>query len=139
MQSIYQNIGPLSISQFISPCVCPCVCPSVHFLWYRLNIFFPPLAKVGCPTFLGIRNPWVKQLKEMVSDLKTFTNKGCKIARQFFFLFQAEFCFIEQDFFYLCFSLRLTVFLPPLPKVQCPKFLDFWNHWGKLMERSGLK
>ena len=25
------------------------------------------------------------------------------------------------------FSLRLTVFLPPLPEVQCPNFLDFRN------------
>ena len=37
------------------------------------------------------------------------------------------------------FSLRLTVFLPPLPKVQCPNFLDFRNPWGKVMERSGLR
>ena len=37
------------------------------------------------------------------------------------------------------FSLRLTVFLPQLPEVQCPNFLDFWNLWGKVMERSGLR
>ena len=36
------------------------------------------------------------------------------------------------------FSLRLTVFLPPFPEVQCPKFLDIQNLWGKVMERSGL-
>ena len=35
-------------------------------------------------------------------------------------------------------SLRLNVFLPPLPEVQCPIFLDFWNPWKKVMERSGL-
>ena len=29
------------------------------------------------------------------------------------------------------FSLRLTVFLPPLPEVWCPNVLDFWNPWGK--------
>ena len=33
---------------------------------------------------------------------------------------------------------RLTVFLPPLPKVGCPKFLEIRNPWGKVMERSGL-
>ena len=36
------------------------------------------------------------------------------------------------------FSLRLTLFLPPLPEVKCPNFLDFWNPWGKVMERNGL-
>jgi hypothetical protein len=33
---------------------------------------------------------------------------------------------------------RLTVFLPPLPKVGCPIFLKIRNPWGKVMERSGL-
>ena len=37
------------------------------------------------------------------------------------------------------FSLRLTVFLPPLPKVLCLNFLDIRNPWGKVMERSGLR
>ena len=34
---------------------------------------------------------------------------------------------------------RLNVFLPPLPEVGCPIFLEIWNPWGKVMERSGLK
>ena len=33
---------------------------------------------------------------------------------------------------------RLNVFLPPLPKVGCPIFLEIWNPWGKVMVRSGL-
>ena len=33
---------------------------------------------------------------------------------------------------------RLTVFLPPLPEVGCPIFLEILNPWGKVMERSGL-
>ena len=33
---------------------------------------------------------------------------------------------------------RLNVFLPPLPKVRCPIFLEIQNPWGKVMERSGL-
>ena len=37
------------------------------------------------------------------------------------------------------FSLRLTVFLPPLLKVQCLNLLDIRNPWGKVMERSGLR
>ena len=34
---------------------------------------------------------------------------------------------------------RLTVFLPPLPEVGCPIFLETRNPWGKVMERSGLR
>ena len=33
---------------------------------------------------------------------------------------------------------RLTLFLPPLPKVRCPIILEIRNPWGKVMERSGL-
>ena len=36
-------------------------------------------------------------------------------------------------------SYRLTVFLPPLPKVGCLIFLEIRNPWGKVMERSGLR
>ena len=34
---------------------------------------------------------------------------------------------------------RLNVFLPPLPEVGCPIFLEIRNPWGKVMERSGLR
>ena len=34
---------------------------------------------------------------------------------------------------------RLTVFLPPLPEVGCPTFLEIRNPGGKVMERSGLR
>ena len=44
-------------------------------------------------------------------------------------------CALLSSIFIL--SLRLTVFLFPLPEVQCPKFLDFRNPWGKVMERKG--
>ena len=30
------------------------------------------------------------------------------------------------------------VFLPPLPEVGCPIFLEIRDPWGKVMERSGL-
>ena len=33
---------------------------------------------------------------------------------------------------------RLNGFLPPLPEVGCPIFLEIRNPWGKVMERSGL-
>ena len=33
----------------------------------------------------------------------------------------------------------LNVFLPPLPEVGCPIFLEIRNALGKVMERSGLR
>ena len=33
----------------------------------------------------------------------------------------------------------LRPILPPLPEVGCPKFLELWNPWGKVLERSGLR
>ena len=138
----------------------------------------------------------------MVSDLKTFTNKRCKIATQNPNCFFANFALLSRIFFLLVFftscnrlfaptswsqmsklfwfaeSLRkinekkwsqigklllkkgaklprwkkffffyrfyficllcLSVFLPPFPKVQSPNFLDFWNPWRQVRERSGL-
>ena len=38
------------------------------------------------------------------------------------------------DFLRYC----LNIFMPPLPEVGCPKFLEIRNPWGKVMERSGL-
>ena len=41
----------------------------------------------------------------------------------------------------VCSLLRycLNAFFPPLPKVGCPKFLEIWSPWGKIMERSGMR
>ena len=48
-------------------------------------------------------------MERVVSDLKTLAHKGCEIgaAKQ-----------VVTDFFFFICSLRLNVFLPPLPKVQ---------------------
>ena len=77
-------------------------------------------------------------MKKVVSDSKTFTNKGCKIAVQKNY-FWGTFTLLSRIFWYWCFSLLLTLFLPPLPEVQCANFLEFWNPWGKVIERSGLR
>jgi hypothetical protein len=48
----------------------------------------------------------------------------------------------KKKFFLSLFSLlryRLLVFLPPLPKVGCPIFLEIQNPWGRVMEKSGLR
>ena len=34
---------------------------------------------------------------------------------------------------------RLNVFLPSLPKVRFPIFLEIQNHWGKVIGRSGIR
>ena len=41
----------------------------------------------------------------------------------------------------VCSLLRyhLNVFLPPLPEVWCPIFLEIRNPWGKVTKRSGLR
>ena len=50
-----------------------------------------------------------------------------------------EFGLTEQDFLVLVFLSPFNGLFPPLPEVQCPNFLDFWNPLGKVMERSGLR
>ena len=45
----------------------------------------------------------------------------------------------EQVFLVLVFLTPFNGILPPLPEVKCANFLDFWNPWGKVMERNGLR
>jgi hypothetical protein len=48
----------------------------------------------------------------------------------------------KKVFFSHFFSLlryRLTVFLPPLPEVGCPIFLEIQNPWGKEIKRRSLR
>ena len=61
----------------------------------------------------------------MISDLKTFAHKGCKFVT-------AEKVFYG---FFLSFVTLFKRFLPTLPKVQCPNFLNF----GILGEKYGKK
>ena len=56
---------------------CASVRPSVHLfvcslLRYRLNVFLPPLPKVGCPIFLKVQNPWGKSYGKKWSQIGTF-------------------------------------------------------------------
>ena len=75
----------------------------------------------------------------MVSGLKTFTNKGCKITEKIRKEKMDEYCLTEQDLLVLVFLTPFSGLLPPFPKVQCANFLDFQNPWGKVMERSSLR
>ena len=91
-------------------------------------------------------------MKEGVSDLKTFTNKGCKIATKKKVSFWTNFALLSRFFCYRCFSLCLTVFLTPLCKVQCPmsKLFRFseslekskgkkWSQISKLLLKKSVK
>ena len=66
----------------------------------------------------------------MVSDMNIFVSKLSKIAAQKKKVFSSLFSLLRY---------RLTVFLPPLPEVTCPIFLEIRNPWGKVMEKSGLR
>ena len=109
--------GPmLSISQNVRLCVC-------SLLRYRLTVFLPPLPEVGS------QNPWGKVMER--SGLRYehifFFNCLKSPRKKKFFLH-----------FFLLLRYRLTVFLPPLPEVGCPIFLEIQNPWGKVIKRSGL-
>ena len=44
--------------------------------------------------------------------------------------------FFSLTFF--TFEVPFNGFVPPLPEIRCPIFLEIQNPWGKVMERSGL-
>ena len=132
--ALWANAFYKSICPSVRLSVCLCVCLSVcSLLRYHLTVFLPPLPEVRCPIFLQIRNPWGKVmsrsgLRYEHCCLKTVENRVTK--KSFF-----------SPLFSLFFNLRsfLTVFLPPLPEVGYPIFLEIRNPWGKVMERSGLR
>ena len=53
----------------------------------------------------------------------------------FFLEVEMSVCLFVCLFVHHTFSLRLTVFLPPLTKVQCHNFLDIWNPWEKVYKK----
>ena len=124
MLSISRNVCP-SVRLYVCPSVCVCVC---SLLRYRLPVFLPPL-----PIFLEIRNPWGKSNGKKWSQIRTFLFENFLKSprkKKFFSLLFSVF-FVFRSF--------LTVFLPPLPDVRCPIFLEIRNSWGKVIERSGLR
>ena len=84
------------------------------------------------------------QMSNIFRDSKSLgKSNGKKMSQIWTFLY--ENCLKSPrkiKFFSSLFSLlryRLTFFLPPLPEVGCPIFLEIRNPWGKVMERSGLR
>ena len=119
----------MSVCVFVRLSVCLSVC--VFTFEVPFNGLLPPLPKVGCPVFLKIQNPWGKVVERSGLRYEHFCLKIIKNCR-------AKNKFFSSHFFSLL-RYRLTVFLPPFPKVGSPIFLEIRNPWGKVMERSGLR
>ena len=120
-------------------CVRLCIRVSVcSLLRQRLNIFLPPLPEIECPKVLEIRNSWGKVMERRCLRFEFLPIQGVRSLRKKKFIFGQILLYLAGFCWYWCFSLRLTVFLPPLPNIHCPNFLDFRNPLGKVMERNGL-
>ena len=139
--SKHRPSGPmLSISRNVRLSVCPCVrvsaCPCVcSLLRYHLAVFLPPLPEVGCPICLEIQNPWGKVMERSGLRYERFCLKIVenRRAKKVFFLHFFHF------FIFFGFWSFLTGFLPPLPEIGCPIFLEIRNLWGKVIERIGFR
>ena len=97
---IFKALAQRAVNWFVHMFVCLCFCLSVclsvcSLLRYRLNVFSPPLSKVGCPKVLKIWNPGKSYGKVWFHIWKLLVIKSvkshCKI-----FLFWGEF-WKDQD------------------------------------------
>ena len=119
--------------------ICPYVCPSVR-LSVRLSVC---LFTFEVP-FNGLFAPSSRsRMSNIFRDSESLGKSNGKKWSQIwnFFFENCQKSPRKKKFFFLTFftlRYRLMVFLPPLPEVGCPIFLEIWNPWGKLMERSGL-
>ena len=133
---------------------CPSMCPSVCLsfclsvcLSVYLFTFEVPFKCLFAPIFQS----WISKVfrdsvflgksngKKWSQIWKLLLIKGVKLPRQKKFVLGRTLPYWAGFFCHWCFSLCLTVFWSPLPKVQCQNFLDFLNPWGKVMERSCLR
>ena len=127
--------GPmLSISQFVRPSVCLYVC--LFTFEIPFNSLFAPTSQSRMSNIFTDSESLGKSNGKKWSRIWTFLFENCQKSRHkkkknspFFSLF----------FDLLRFLVLLTVFLPPLPEVEYPIFLEIRNPWGKVMERSGLR
>ena len=88
--------------------------------WSRISNIFRDSESLG------------KSIGKKWSQIWTFLFKNClKSPRKKKFF---------SSLFSVFFGFRsfLMVFFLPLPEVGCPIFLEIWNPWGKVLERSGL-
>ena len=111
--------------------ICPSVCPSVR-VSVCLFTFEVPFTGLFAPTSRS-------RISNIFRDSESLgKSNGKKWSQIWTFLFKN--C-LKSPLFSVFFGFLsfLTVFLPPLPEVGCPIFLEIQNPWGKVMERSGLR
>ena len=109
-----KNRPILSIHQNVRMFVCLSVCLS-HFLT-PLNNLFAPTSQSLMSKLFKYKESLGKSNRKKFSQIWNFLLK----------------------IVFIC-SPHLHIFLPPLPEVQSPNFLDFWNPLGKKIERWGLR
>ena len=119
--------------------VCPCVRVSVCLFTFEVpfNGLFAPTSRSRMSNIFRDSESLGKSNGKKWSEIWTFLFENCRKwprKKKFFFLHFFH-------FFSIFFGFRsfLTVFLPPLPEVGCPIFLEIRNPWGKVMERNGLR
>ena len=126
----------LSLSQFVHLCVCVSVCVSGCLFTFEI-----PLKRLSVP---NSRSQMSKIFRDSEFLGKSYGKKwsqtwnflliiGVKLLHKTKVCFLANFSVVTRIFCIGVFFFRLTVFLPS------PNFLDFWNPWGKVIERSGLR
>ena len=107
------------------------ICPSVRLsvcLFVCLFTFEVPFNGLFAPT------SWSRMSNIFRDSESLGESNGKKWSQIWTFLFEKLSKIATQIFFSSLFSLlryHLRVFLPPLPKVGCPIFLEIQNPWGK--------
>ena len=104
-------------------------------LWFLvfLNGLFAPTSQSRMSNIFRDSESLGKSNGKKWSQIWTFLFENClKSPRKKTFI---------SSLFSVFFGFRsfFTVFLPPLPEVGCPIFLEIRNPWGKVIVRSGLK
>ena len=124
--------GPmLSISRFVRPSVCTSVC--LFTFEVPFNGLFAPTSRSRMSNIFTDSESLGKSNGTKWSQIWTFLFENCLKSPRKKSFFSALFLV------FFGFRSFLTVFLPPLPEVGCPIFLEIRNPWGKVMKRSGLR
>ena len=122
--SKHRPSGPmLFLSWFGHMCVCVSVCVLTFEVPFK-RIFAPTFQSQMSKNFKDSESSGKIKGKKWSQIWKLFLIKGGKLTRKKRVSFWPNFAFLC---WYQCFSLRLKVLWPPLPKVRCPSFLDIQN------------
>jgi len=110
---------------------------SLFFDLLRFSVFFnglfAPTSRSRMSNIFTDSESLGKSNGKKWSQIWTFLFENCRKSRHKKMFFSSLFSI------FFGFRSFLTVFLPPLPEVGYPIFLEIRNPWGKVMERSGLR